>query len=325
MTESEFQECIITMGYRYNEKSKTAFNTFEGFHNLINFGGAESRYLMRLECGLAEGVQPDEVEELLRQFHSEFKESVSHTALKRRYIVIELKKTIDSGIDRESLKTLVHFITELCKSGKIIPLCRVCGRSRKTGVYIVGTEAMPICDACVVRKRRLYEKRRDLFEKKKQHMAGGLAGAVFGAMLGAMIYILMYQLTPQFIYNNIPGARGTWSIFIVILSFCGFVVTGRRATKKSGVICSIISVLIFAVSEYAAMVLETAIYIEREGGGIAVSESIGITNSGLMDASAAATLLPEVSIGIIVILAAGAVYFLKRALTRPMKISGNLL
>ena len=111
--------------------------------------------------------------EELRQFQSEHKKSVLRVGFKRRQITVEMKMTIDSDIDKEELKALVHLMTVLCKSDKLVPLCGVCGRQRKTGVYIVGREMVPICDACVSRKRRLYEKRRDLFEKKRQNMAAG--------------------------------------------------------------------------------------------------------------------------------------------------------
>ncbi len=316
LTESEFQEFIITMGYRYNEKSKTAFNTFQGFHSLICFGGSENRYSLRLDCTPKSSEDILSVLESLNEFHDEHKEYVVKYSFKRNYISMELKKTIDSDIDKEQLRAIVHLITVLCKSERLAPICRVCSRQRKTGVYVVGSKMMPICDNCVGRKRRLYEKRRDLFEKKEQHMASGIIGAVFGASLGAMLNILMYQLCPL---------KGVWSIFIVVLCFCGYVVTGKRATKKSGVICAVISAVIFVLSEYAAIVLETAIGIERDGGHILISESIEITNSVLSDVSSLVSFIPEIVAGLLVILATGIVYFLKRMLTRPMKISKNLL
>ena len=49
------------------------------------------------------------------------------------------------------------------------------------------------------------------------------------------------------------------------------------------------------------------------------------SNSGLMEQSYQMIALSELTAGIAVILAVGAVYFLKRILTRPMKISKNLL
>ncbi len=316
LTESEFQEFMIVMGYRYNEKSKTAFNTFMGFHCLIGFGISENRYTLRLGCTPKSTEDILSVLEELNDFHDEHKDYIVKYSFKKTYISMELKKTIDSDIDKEQLRAVVHLITVLCKSERLAPICRVCSRQRKTGVYVVGSEMMPICDACVGRKRRLYEKRRDLFEKKQQHMAAGIVGAVFGATLGAMMNILMYQLCPL---------KGVWSIFIIVLCFCGFVVTGKRATKKSGVICAAISSVIFVLSEYAAMVLETAIGIERDGGHILISESIDITNSVLSDPANLASFAPEIAAGLLVILATGIVYFLKRMLTRPMKISKNLL
>lgn len=316
MTESEFQEFIITLGYRYHEKTKTAFNTFEGFHNLIVFGVQESRYMLRLSC-LPNGCETENILNELKNFQSEHKELITKVSFRKKQIFIELKMTIDSDIDKAELKALVHFMTMLCRSDKLIPLCRVCGRQRKTGVYVVGREIVPICDACVSRKRRLYEKRKNLFEKKKQNMAAGLAGAVFGAVLGGLINILLYQILPLW---------GAGSVFTAVLCYCGFVVTGRRATKKSGVICAGIAAVVFVLSEYAAMVLETAVMIEREGGGIAVSESFNITNSGLANNTAYLTaFLTEIGVGIGVIIAVGIGYFLKRKFTRPMKISKNLL
>ncbi|MBQ9460725.1 MAG: hypothetical protein IJU51_02240 [Clostridia bacterium] len=316
MTESEFQEFIITLGYRYNEKSKTAFNTFEGFHNVIVFRENEGRYSMRLECSCDRAEDVQTVMKEIRTFHEQHKNYVSKAVLKHRFLEIELKMTIDSDLDKEQIRAMVHTITVLCKSGNLAPTCRVCARQRKTGVYVVGTELMPICDSCIARKRRLYEKRRDMFDKKRQNMPGGIVGALFGALLGGMLNVMLYQIVP---------VRGVWSVFVVVLSFGGFVVTGRRATKKSAVICEIISALVFILSEYVAMIMETAILIEREGGGIAVSESISITNSGLADTSVLMSVLPELIVGLVLMVAVGIVYLLKRIFTRPMKISKNLL
>ncbi len=316
LTESEFQEFIITLGYRYNEKSKAAFNTFEGFHSVIVFREAENRYSLRLECAVKSAEDGQKVLGDIRAFHEEHKNYVIKTALKRRCIEVELKMTIDSELDKEQIRALVHLMTVLFKSGRLAPTCRVCARQRKTGVYVIGKELMPVCDACIARKRRLYERRRDMFDKKTQNMAGGIVGAVFGALLGGMINVLLYQIFP---------VRGIWSVFVVVLSFCGFVVTGRRATRKSAVICEIISALVFILSEYAAMIMETAIMIEREGGGIAVTEAADIINSGLGDMSVLMSGLTEVLVGLVVMAAVGGIYLLKRALTRPTKISKNLL
>lgn len=316
MTENEFQEFIITMGYRYNEKTKTAFNSFEGFHVLIRFAEKESCYLVQMDCEPDGDGAADEVINNLRFFHEEHKEYVMKAALKRRMIVMEIRKTIDSDIDKEELRSMIHFLTEMCKSGNLAPLCRVCGRRRKSGVYIVGRVPMTVCDACIVRKRRLYEKRRDLFEKKKQSIPGGLIGAVFGAVLGALLNILLYQ------YVSLHGAG---SVLVAVLCFAGFVVTGKRATKLSGVICALIAVVIFTVSQYAAEVLKTAIELEKEGYKIAVTASMDIVQQMLEDADRFYVFAQQIGIGTGVIILTGVAYFLKRKYTRPMKISKNLL
>lgn len=147
-------------------------------------------------------------------------------------------------------------------------------------------------------------------------MPGGLVGASFGAVLGAVVYILVYQFIPMY---------GAGSGMIISLSFAGFVVTGRRATRKSAVICTILSVLIFAAAEYAAIVANMAILIERQGGGIALSEAIDATNSGFGDSYYTGSVLLDMGIGIAVMVIIGIAYFLKRKYTRPLKISKNIL
>lgn len=315
MTESEFQEFIITVGYRYNEKTKTAFNSFEGFRNLIVFNEKENRYSLALDCMGKSSEKLDEVCQRINEFHSKHK-NVTKAEYADKRIVITLKMTIDSDIDKEELKALVHLMTELCKSGNLIPICRICSRERKTGLYVVGREVTAMCEACVGRKRRLYEKRKNLFLNKTQNMPGGIVGAVFGAILGGALYVLLYQLFPMY---------GTGSLIIGVLSFIGFVITGSRATKKSAVICEIISCVIFLCAEYVSLVMGAAISIERLGGGIAVSEAIDITNAGLTDIGFVMSLVPELCIGIMIIVAVGIIYFLKRKYTRPMKISKNIL
>lgn len=316
MTESEFQEFIITLGYRYNEKSKSAFNTFEGFHAVIMFNEKEKRYSFSMRAAAANIADAAEIADKIDVFRSEHKNYIIRSGYKKKNVYISLKMTIDSDIDKDELKETARLIINLCKSGKIIPICHVCSRQRKTGLYVVGRELVAICDPCITRKRRQYEHRRDLFIKKKQNMPTGLVGAVFGAVLGAVAYILLYQFIPMY---------GIGSGFIISLSFAGFVVTGKRATKLSAVICTVISVLIFAAAEYAAIVANMAILIEQQGGGIALSEAIEATNSGFGDNYYTGTVLLDIGIGIAVMLIIGFAYFLKRKYTRPLKISKNIL
>ncbi len=316
MTENEFQECMITLGYRYHKKTKTAFNSFEGFHCLIQFGQKENRYILRLDCEPQSNQDLEGLKNTLRQYREHHKEYVVRIHYGRRQILISLRKTIDSEIDREQLRALVHFLTELCKSDQLHPLCRVCARKKKTGVYAMGKELVPICDSCIVRKRRLFERRRDLFEKKKQCMAGGLIGAVFGAMLGALIHVLLYQYFPLY---GLSGA------LVAVLCFMGFVVTGKRANKISAVICAVIAALAFLLAEYLSVVLQTAIDIERQGGGIAVSEAIDIIRQSVEAPEGLQPYVTDTCVGIGAIVLVGFLYFLKRRYTRPTRLSKNLL
>lgn len=316
MTESEFQEFIITVGYRYNEKSGTAFNTFEGFHSLIVFNGKEKKYSVYLNAAPLTSSDAAEISKKTEEFKSKHKNYVTKASYKKKTVHLCIKMTVDSEVDKRELKETARFIIELCKSGKAVPICKVCSRKRKTGLYVVGRELMPICDPCITRKRRQYEHRKNIFNKKEQNMAGGLAGAVFGSALGAAIYILLYQFIPMF---------GTGSCIIVSLSFAGFVITGQRATKKSAVICAVISFVMFAAAEYMALVANMAILIEQAGGGIALSEAIDATNSGFGDFSFTNSVLTDILIGTVVIIIVGIIYFLKRKYTRPLKISKNVL
>lgn len=313
MTESEFQEFLITVGYRYNKKSQSAFNSFEGFHTIIEFRTSENRYAIRLS---AMTEDQDSLDAKIKEFASENKDFVSRAFYKKHMINISIKMSVDSEIDRERLKKAASFMMGLCKSDLITPVCIVCSRNRKTGLYVVGQELMPICERCIVRKRRQYEHRRDMFDKKTQNMPAGILGAVFGAALGASVYVLIYQI---FSFWGIPAG------LIAACCFGGFVVTGERATKLSAVVCGAISFLFFLAAEYMALVAGMSILIEHEGGGIAVTEAMEMTNISLTDISYLKAILLEIAVGSAVMIAVGVVYFLKRMLTRPLKISKNIL
>ncbi len=313
MTESEFQEFLITVGYRYNTKSKSAFNTFEGFHTIIYFNDKENRYTLTL--GAATGDLGKLLEKIGR-FASDNKSYIAKSSYKDRRIRMNIRMTIDSDIDKENLKEVAKFIKELCKSEIITPVCRVCATNRKTGLYVIGRELVPVCDSCIAKKRKQYEHRRDMFIKKKQNMPAGIFGAVFGAAMGASLYILLYQINSLY---------GIFAGFIAAFCFAGFVITGKRATKLSAVICEIISVMIFVAAEYMAQVANMAVLIEQHGGGIAVSEAISATNSSIEDTSYLNILLIEMIVGILVMMIIGIIYFLKRKYTRPLKISKNIL
>ncbi len=313
MTEGEFQEFLITVGYRYNSKAKTGFNTFEGFHTIVHFLAPENRYTFVLDAVSEDTVS---LTGKLKEFFNDNKSFLVRAFYKDKRIRMQVRMTVDSDIDREHLKEVTHFLIDLCKSGLITPVCRVCGKNRKTGIYIIGSELTPICDKCITRKQRQYEHRRDMFIKKKQNMPAGIAGALFGALLGASLYVLLYQFWAGY---------GIWAGLIVTSIFCGFVVAGKRATRRSAVICEILAFLTLLAAEYVATVANMAILIERNGGGIAVTEAIEIANTSLSNYSIMNTIVLEILIGTGVMVLIGVLYFIKRSVTRPNKISKNLL
>ena len=112
---------------------------------------------------------------------------------------------------------------------------------------------------------------------------------------------------------------------IIVPSFIGFVITGRRATVQSAVVCAIISWLIYILAEYAAIVANMAVLIEREGGGIAVSEAMQVINASFIDNSYLMPIVNEIVLSTVFMVMTGGIYFLKRSLTRPFKISKNIL
>ena len=313
MTESEFHEFMITVGYRYESKSKSAFNSFEGFKTIIEFNQKDNRYSLRVKAGTDDFSL---LKQKLKDYSDSHKNHVMKAKYADKYIKINIRMTIDSEIDKNELKQLVHFMTEMFKSGMLVPLCSVCARNRKTGLYIVGKELLAVCDKCLARKQRQYEIRRNKFVMKKQNMPLGLLGAVFGAVLGASVYILLYQFMPTF---------GMGGVMVIIPSFIGFVITGRRATVQSAVICAVISWLIYILAEYAAIVANMAVLIEREGGGIAVSEAMEVINASFSDTSYLLPIVNEIIFGTVLMAITGGIYFLKRSLTRPFKISKNIL
>ena len=313
MTESEFQEFMITVGYRYNEKTKSAFNSFEGFRTVIEFGQTDNKYFLKVKAGTDETAV---IRQKLKDYANAHKNHVTKAKYTDRYIKITVRMTIDSDIDKEELRQLVHFMTEMFKSGIIKPLCAICSRERKTGLYVVGTKLTPMCDKCLARKLRQYEIRKNKFITKKQNMTLGLIGAVFGAALGASVYILLYQLMPTFCMGG---------VMVIIPSFIGFVVTGRRATVKSAVICAVLSWLIYILAEYTAIIANMAILIEQAGGGIAVSEAVDVINASLADTTYLMPIVTNIIFSSLFMALIGMIYFLKRNFTRPFKISQNIL
>ncbi len=312
LTEGEFQDFLVTVGYRYNKKTMAAFHTFEGFQTILDFNTKEKKYIFLLSTGVKDsGTLLNE----LCRFKKDNKECTLAQYGDKR-IKIKLRITVDSEIDKENLKEAIKFINELQKSELIFPICRVCSRNRKTGLYVVGQELVPMCDRCLARKQRQYERRRDMYEKKKQNMPAGLVGAGFGAALGAVLYILLYQF-----FN----AMGITAALISLGGFAGFVAVGRRATRKSAVICMIGFGVVFLAAEYLSLVASMAVLIEGMGGGIAVSESISATNMSFFDQSYLSTVIMEIIVGMVSMAVVGVGYYIKRALTRPLKISKNVL
>ena len=312
LTEGEFQDFLVTVGYRYYKKISAAFHTFEGFQTILDFNKKDKKYVFLLGAGVKDLAA---LQNKLLKFRKDNKECTS-AAYRDRRVRISVKITVDSEIDKENLRAAIKLLNELEKSELIYPICRVCSRNRKTGLYVVGQELMPICDKCLTRKQRQYERRRDLFEKKTQNMFTGMIGAVFGAVLGAVIYMILYQF-----FNS----YGLTAALIAFGGFSGFVAAGYRATRKSAVICMAVFIAVFLAAEYMALVASMAVSIEGMGGGIAVSEAAFATNMSFYDQSYLMSVLTETFIGIVSMAAVGTGYFIKRSLTRPLKISKNIL
>ena len=69
---------MITVGYRYEKKSKSAFNSFEGFRTIIEFNKKDNKYSLRVKAGT------DDIS-LLKQKLKSYADSHKNHVIKAKY------------------------------------------------------------------------------------------------------------------------------------------------------------------------------------------------------------------------------------------------
>ena len=74
---------MITVGYRYNEKLKFAFNSFEGFRTVIKFSENKNRYFLTVKTGTSSIA---ELKKKLQNYEFEHKNYVSRAKYSKKYI-----------------------------------------------------------------------------------------------------------------------------------------------------------------------------------------------------------------------------------------------
>lgn len=306
MTESEFEEFIITLGMKYYAPDSTAYGYVEGFQMILRFLERQRRYVLLIGAGSENDTQ--KLNSLLHKFAADRKSKVVYAQFEENTIQVCIKMTVDSEIDRLSIKDSIGAVFCFCKELEVSSLCKYCGKQKKSQFYTIGGDFDAMCEECFNLKSSSADKKLKK-KNRKQKFGFGLIGALIGAFVGVNAYILLYVLGFKI---------GLGGIIIILAALFGFALLGKRHNKKSVIVCMGVSWFFLLLAEYISNIATFALDVYNLGGSWAIGEAVAWVNTHLLLPEVYNEILKNIAVGTFLILIFGAVFaMLYKATSKP--------
>lgn len=296
MTESEFEEFIITLGMKYYAPDDTAYGYVEGFQMILRFLERQRRYVLLIGAGSENNSQ--KLNGLLHKFATDRKSKVMYAQFEENTIQVCIKMTVDSEIDRLSIKDCIGAVFCFCKELEISPFCKYCGKQKRSQFYTIGGEFDAMCEECFNLKSPSADKKLKK-KNRKQKFGLGLTGAFAGAFVGNIVYVLLYILGFK---------MGLGGMVIVLAALFGFILSGKRHSKKSVAACMGLSWIFLLLAEYISNIAAFALDVYNLGGSWAIGEAVAWVNTHLVLPEVYGEILTNIGVGTFLILIFGAVF-----------------
>lgn len=247
----DYQLLSALIGLSFNKKSKTFYGQKEGFPVIVHDATVKKTNLFLVIVSArptTEGLTINDVRQFIAEnpFSTlEPKQSQVAMLIKSSQYPEELYQTI-----QKSINTLVS----LLQSKRYEPCCASCGQNVGTSVYSISDAHLndtylSLCPACInsVKINMAYDR-----QKKHENVLGGIAGALLGSVIGATLILLLALL------GWISVILG---FVMAVCTFKGYVLLGKKMTKKGIVICTLIVLIMTYVSNGMDWAISAAVQL----------------------------------------------------------------
>lgn len=309
MTESEFEEFVITLGMQYYKPDNAAYGRIDGFETILRFSERQGRYIFLVGAGAEERDNEQELNAQLNRLAAA-NNKIFLARFENHTIQVDMKMTINSEIDRGTIKESISKVFGFCKDLKILPFCKYCGQQKKTGFFTLGGAFDAMCEDCFNIKSPILDKKLKR-RNQKPRFGRGLLGSIAALILSTIIYIVLYLFNIR---------MGLGSIILVIAALFAFVLFGKRHTAKSILACMVLSWLFLLAAEYISYVAEFSKDLSVPYADMfwAVDEAIRFVHTHILTSAVYGIMLVNIAIGTGLIAVFGALFALGyKAVCKP--------
>ncbi len=292
MTESEFEEFVITLGMQYYKPSAAAHGRIDGFETILRFSQRQGRYILSIGAGTEEKDKEHELNGQLNRLAAE-NNKIFFARFENHVLQIDMKMTVNSEIDRSTIKDSIGKALGFCKDLKMVPYCKYCGQPKRIGFFTLGGTFDTMCEDCFnVKSSALDAKLKK--RNQKTRFGRGFLGSIVALALGTVLYIILYLFNIRL---------GLGSIILIFGALFAFAFWGRRHTFKSVLVCMVLSWLFLLAAEYLSYITEFAAELIEEMGVPyadffwAVNEAVYWLNTHILTWSVYSSLLLNIGIG----------------------------
>ncbi|MGN0537173.1 MAG: hypothetical protein ACI4M3_04285 [Acutalibacteraceae bacterium] len=309
MTESEFEEFVITLGMQYYKPDSTAYGRIDGFETILRFSERQGRYVFLVGAGAEKKENEQELNTQLSRLAAS-NNKIFFARFENHTIQIDVKMTVNSEIDRTTIRESISKVFGFCKDLKILPFCKYCGQQKKTGFFTLGGAFDAMCEDCFNIRGPVLDKK---LKKRNQkcRFGRGLLGSIAALILSTVIYVVLYLFNIR---------MGLCSIVLIAAALFAFVLFGKRHTAKSVLACMALSWLFLLAAEYISYVAEFAKDLSVPYADMfwAVDEAIRFVHTHILTSAVYGTMLVNIAVGTGLILILGALFALGyKAFCRP--------
>lgn len=301
MTESEFEEFVITLGMQYYKPDSTAYGRIDGFETLLRFSQRQGRYIFQVGMGAEQKDNEQKLNTQLNQLASA-NNKILLARFENHALQVDMKMTVNSKIDRGTIKDSMGAVFGFCKDLKMLPFCKYCGQQKKTGFFTLGGVFDAMCNECFDIKSPVLDEKLKRRNQDSRFWRGFL-GSILALLLGTVLYVCLYLL-------GVPWGFG--SIILITAAMFGFMPFGKRHTRKSVVVCMIFSWLFLLAAEYVSYAAEFVRELSNADMDLfwASNEAIQWLNTHIFTPSVYGDMLLNIGVGTAWILLLGAVFAL---------------
>lgn len=267
-------------GFRLNEEVSAMYGRMNGINVLIQPFIMPETHRVTVQVDIPDNLDRDEFLQELREI-SDLYPFVTYIGYLSDHVIALHMNTLGDS-DRENLAVVMEALTKKCEERGLYSCCEFC-QNRGSLLYVsLNGDIKQVCENCADEIQKTVTAAKPL----KENVFLGIIGAVIGTFIGSLLWILLDQI------GFIAGIAG---YAIVYCGIMGYEKLGKRISKKSIIICIILSILTVFLADVASI----GITMFREVDGISLLQSFLILPFVLGESEILKSLIINLVIGYI--------------------------